>query len=130
DNLTARVDQSFTPHETLTVRYTFNHFVDPNFAHTDFLPGVGGTGTDQRRQNATLQFTSVLDQQLVNNVRVGANRIRFPLTCQGVNVFNSFSVPDAFGRGLDFPVPGLSGFGCLTLVDRNGSERFSGTYTI
>jgi hypothetical protein len=130
DNLTARVDQSFTPNETLTVRYTFNHFADPNFAHTDFLPGLGGTGTDQRRQNATVQFTSVLDPNLVNNVRVGANRINFPLNCQGVNVFNSFSVPDSFGRGLDFPLPGLSGLGCLTLVDRNGSERFSGTYTI
>ena len=130
DNVTVRVDHSFTRNEMLTVRYTFNHFVDPNFAHTDFLPGLGGTGTVQRRQNATLQFTSVLDQNLVNSLRIGANRINFPLTCQGVNVFNSFSTPDAFGRGLDFPLPGLSGFGCLTLVDRNGSKRLSGTYTI
>jgi hypothetical protein len=129
-NVTARVDHSFTRNEMLSVRYTFNHFADPNFAHTDFLPGLGGTGTLQRRQNATLQLTSVLDQNLVNNLRIGANRINFPLTCEGVNVFNSFSTPDAFGRGLDFPLSGLSGFGCLTLVDRNGSKRFSGTYTI
>jgi hypothetical protein len=130
DNVTARVDHSFTPNQILTGRYTFNYFADPNFAHTDFLPGLGGTGTEQRRQNATLQFTSVLDPNLVNNLRLGANRINFPLTCQGVNVFNSFSVPGSFGRGLDFPLPGLSGFGCLTLVDRNSSRRFSGTYTI
>lgn len=130
DNVTARVDHSFTPNETLTARYTFNYFADPNFAHTDFLPGFGGTGTVQRRQNATLQFTSVLDPNLVNNLRIGANRIHFPLICQGVDVFNSFSSPDSFGRGLDFPLPGISGFGCLTLVDRNGSRRFSGTYTI
>ena len=130
DNVTARVDHSFNRNETLTVRYTFNHFADPNFAHTDFLPGLGGTGTVQRRQNATLQLTSVLDQNLVNNLRVGANRINFPLTCQGLNVLNDFSTPDSFGRGLDFPLPGLSGFGCLTLVDRNGSKRLSGTYTI
>jgi hypothetical protein len=130
DNVTARVDHRFTRNETVTVRYTFNHFADPNFAHTDFLPGLGGTGTVQRRQNATVQLTSVLDQNLVNNLRIGANRINFPLTCEGVNVFNSFSTPDAFGRGLDFPLPGLSGFGCLAVVDRNGSKRFSGTYTI
>jgi len=130
DNLTARLDHSFMRNETLTVRYTFNRFADPNFAHTDFLPGLGGTGTLQRRQNATVQLTSVLDQNLVNNLRVGANRINFPLTCEGVSVFDGFSAPDAFGRGLDFPLPGLSGFGCLALVDRNGSRRFSGTYTI
>jgi hypothetical protein len=130
DNVTARVDHSFIRNETLTVRYTFNHFADPNFAHTDFLPGLGGTGTVQRRQNATLQFTSVLDPNLVNNLRIGANRINFPLTCQGVSVFNGFSAPDSFGRGLDFPLPGVSGFGCLSLVDRNGSKRFSGTYTV
>ena len=130
DSVTARVDHSFSANETLTARYTFNRFADPNFAHTDFLPNLGGTGTVQRRQNATVQFTSVLDPNLVNNLRVGGNRINFPLTCQGVNVFNSFSAPDLFGRGLDFPVPGISGFGCLTLVDRNGSQRFSGTYTI
>lgn len=130
DNVTARVDHSFTQNETLSVRYTFNRFADPNFAHTDFLPGLGGTGTVQRRQNASLQLTSVLDQNLVNNLRMGANRINFPLTCQGLNAFNAFSVPDPFGRGLDFPLPGVSGLGCLTLVDRNGSERFSGTYTI
>jgi hypothetical protein len=130
DIVTARVDHSFTRNETLTVRYTFNHFADPNFAHTDFLPDLGGTGTVQRRQNATVQFTSVLDPNLVNNLRIGANRINFPLTCEGVNIFNSFSTPDAFGRGLDFPLPGLSGFGCLTLVNRNRSKRFSGTYTV
>jgi hypothetical protein len=130
DNVTARVDHTFTRNEMLTVRYTFNHFADPNFAHTDFLPGLGGTGSVQRRQNVTLQFTSVLDQNLVNNLRIGANRINFPLTCEGVDIFNTFSTPDAFGRGLDFPLPGLSGFGCLTLVNRNGSKRLSGTYTI
>ena len=130
DNVTARVDHSFTQNETFTVRYTFNRFEDPDFAHTDFLPGLGGTGTLQRRQNVSLQLTSVLDQRLVNNLRVGANRINFPLTCQGTSVFNSFSQPDSFGRGLDLPLPGLSGFGCLTLVDRNGSKRFSGTYTV
>jgi hypothetical protein len=130
DNVTARVDHSFTPRETLMVRYTFNRFKDPNFAHTDFLPALGGTGTLQRRQDASIHLTSVLGQRVVNNFRFGANRINFPLTCQGRDVFNSFGPTDPFGRGQDFPLPGLSGFGCLLQVDRDSSRRFSGTYTV
>ena len=130
DNVTARVDHKFSENELLIVRYTFNRFEDPNFAHTDFLPDLGGTGTVQRRQDATVHLTSVLGQRLVNDLRIGGNRINFPLTCQGLNVFNGFSATDAFGRGLDFPLPGISGFGCLLLVDRNDSNRFSGTYTL
>ena len=130
DNFTARVDHNFSPNETLSVRYTFNRFDDPNFDHTDFLPGLGGTGVSQRKQNASLQFTSVIDPRLVNNLRVGADRINFPLNCQGLSVMNKFGPLDPFGRGLDIPLPGVSGFGCILVVDRDGSKRFSGTYTI
>jgi Carboxypeptidase regulatory-like domain len=130
DNFSVRLDHNFSRSEIVAVRYTFNRYQDPNFDHTDFLPGLGGTGTSQRRQNATLQLTSVIDPKLVNNFRLGANRINFPLTCEGLNVLNSFGPTDAFGRGIDLPLPGVAGFGCLILVDRNGSQRFSGTYTI
>jgi hypothetical protein len=130
DNVTARVDHNFTPTETLTVRYTFNRFEDRDFAHTDFLPGLGGTGTLQRRQNLSLHVTSVMGQRAVNELRLGGNRINFPLTCEGLNVMNGFGLSDPFGRGPDFPLPGLSGFGCLLLVDRDGSKRLSGTYTV
>ncbi len=44
DNLSARVDHSFARNETVAVHYTFNRLEDPNFDHTDFLPGLGGTG--------------------------------------------------------------------------------------
>lgn len=130
DNASVRVDHNFSQSETLAVRYTFNRYQDPNFDHTDFLPGLGGTGTSQRRQNASLQLTSVIDPRLVNNLRLGANRINFPLTCEGLNVLDSLGLKDSFGRGFDLPLPGVAGFGCLLIVDRNGSKRFSGTYTI
>ncbi|MGO9404639.1 MAG: carboxypeptidase regulatory-like domain-containing protein [Terriglobales bacterium] len=130
DNVNVRVDHNFSQKETLAVRYTFNRYVDPNFDHTDFLPGLGGTGTSQRRQNATLQLTSVVDPRLINNFRVGANRINFPLTCEGLNVLDSLGLADSYGRGFDVPLPGVAGFGCLLIVDRDGSKRFSGTYTI
>ena len=129
DNVTARIDHNFSSREIFTVRYTFNRFEDPNYAHTDFLPGLGGTGTKQRRQNASLRLTSLFSQVLVNEVRLGANRINFPLICQGVSTFNSFGPTDAFGRGLDYTMPGIAGMGCLVLSDRDGSQRFSGTYT-
>lgn len=130
DNLNLRVDHNFSTSEILAVRYTFNRYDDPNFDHTDFLPGLGGTGTAQRRQNASIQFTSVIDPRLVNNFRLGANRVNFPLTCEGLNGLNQFGPTDTFGRGIDIPIPGVNGFGCLLIVDRDGSKRFSGTYTI
>jgi carboxypeptidase family protein len=130
DNFSGRLDHSFSQSETLALRYTFNRYEDPNFDHTDFLPGLGGTGTLQRRQNASLQLTSVIDPKLVNNFRLGANRIKFPLTCEGLSVLNSAGATDLYGRGLDVPLPGVAGFGCLTIVNRDGSKRFSGTYTI
>jgi hypothetical protein len=61
------------------VRYTVNRLEDPNFAHTDFLPGLGGTGTLQRRQDASFQLKSALSQRVVNDFRFEANRINFPL---------------------------------------------------
>jgi len=130
DNVSVRVDHNFSQKETLAVRYTFNRYIDPNFDHTDYLPGLGGTGTSQRRQNASVQLTSVIDPRLVNTFRLGANRINFPLTCQGTSVLDSFGPLDPYGRGLDIPLPGVSGLGCLFINDRNGSERLSGTYTI
>ena len=46
-----------------------------------------------------------------------------------MSTFNSFGPTDAFGRGLDYTMPGIAGMGCLVLSDRDGSQRFSGTYT-
>ncbi len=130
DNITARVDHNFTPQETLTGRYTFNRYVDPNLDHTDFLPGLGGTGTLQRKQNLSIRWTSVLSERLLNELHVGGNRINFPLTCQGLDVMDRAGMTDIFGRGQDFPLPGISGFGCLVIVDRDQAQRFSGTYTL
>jgi hypothetical protein len=130
DNFSARVDHNFSRSEMLAVRYTFNRYEDPNFDHTDFLPGLGGTGTLQQRQNASLQLTSVIDPKLVNTFRLGANRINFPVACEGLSVLDSIGQTDVYGRGIDAPLPGVAGFGCLVIVDRNGSKRLSGTYTI
>jgi hypothetical protein len=130
DNVTVRVDQNFSSRETLSVRYTFNRYQDSDIDHTDFLPGLGGTSTLQRKQNVSMALTSILGNRLLNDLRLGVNRINFPLNCQGLSVLDSVGFTDIYGRGEDFPLPGLSGFGCLFIVDRDQSERLSGTYTI
>ncbi len=130
DSITSAVDHKFSANESLAVRYTFNRLEDPNIAHTDFLPGLGGTGTLQRRQNGSVHITSIVGQRIVNDLRLGANRINFPLTCEGRETFDSFSEADPFGRAMDFPLPGVSGFGCLFIVDRDSAKRLSGTYTL
>ena len=43
DNASVRVDHNSSQSEILAVHYTFDRYQDPNFDHTDFLPGLGGT---------------------------------------------------------------------------------------
>jgi hypothetical protein len=131
DNVTARIDHNFSNKEMLTARYIFNRLSDPNQYYTDFLPGLGTTGTLQRRQNLALHLTSIIRQTHTNELRFGANRINFPLTCGGLSTINSVGPTEllSFGRGPDYDLPGLNGFGCMLLGDSSGSERFSGTYT-
>jgi hypothetical protein len=130
DNVTARVDHNFTSREVFSARYTFNRLDDNNFHHEDFLPGLGGVETNQRIQNLSLHLTSIFHGNMTNDLSFGGNRINLPFTCTGQNVINGVgSQVDPFGRGRDFSMPGISGFGCLFLGDSNGSQRFSGTYT-
>ncbi len=105
DNFSARIDHNCSHNETLTARYTFNRYEDPNFDHTDFLPGLGGTGTLQRKQNASVQLTSVIDPRLVNNLRLGANRINFPLNW-GSRSSTALAWPILLAVGPIFPCPG------------------------
>jgi len=49
-----------------------------------------------------LKWTSIVSQNLVNEVRFGANRVNFPLTCQGVSTFDTFGPTDTFGHGVDY----------------------------
>jgi hypothetical protein len=121
DNLSARVDHSFSRNETIAVHYTFNRLEDPNFDHTDFLPGLGGTGTLQRRQNASVQLTSVIDPKLVNNFRGGANRINFPLNCEGLNVLDSLGLTDSF-KYADRPMD-LADAALVRVAEREGIRR-------
>jgi hypothetical protein len=135
DNVTVRLDHNFSNKQMLTARYIFNRLEDPNQYHTDFLPGLGATGTVERRQNLALHLTSIIKQTHTNELRFGGNRINFPQICGGTSVFDSIGPTDPYGRGRDYDLPGLygpngtNGFGCVFLGDTSASQRFSGTYT-
>jgi hypothetical protein len=131
NSVTGRIDHEFSEQAILSVRYTYNQFSDSNYQHEDFLSGLGGVSTNQHNHSITGRLTSSAGQTIINELHLGANRLDFPLTCTGTNVFDSLSGGvDAVGHGKDFPLPsGISGFGCIFLGDTNGSTRKSGTYT-
>jgi Carboxypeptidase regulatory-like domain len=130
NSVTGRIDHDFRT-SILAVRYTYNQYSDSNYRHQDFLPGLGGVSTDQHNNNLSLGLTSAARQTMTNELRLGLNRLEFPLTCTGVNQFNELSGElDAVGNGKDFPLPAdLAGFGCILLGDSSGSTRDSGTLT-
>ena len=131
NSVTGRIDHDFRGGGILALHYTYNEYSDDNYRHQDFLPGLGGVSTDQHNHNISLGLTSNFRQTMTNELRLGFNRLGFPLTCTGVSQFNALSGSlDAVGHGNDFPLPaGLSGFGCILLGDSSGSTRNSGTFT-
>ena len=131
NSVTGRIDHDFRGGGILALHYTYNEYSDNNYRHQDFLPRLGGVSTDQHNDNISLGLTSNFRQTMTNELRLGFNRLEFPLTCTGVSQFNAVSPGlDAVGNGMDFPLPaGLSGFGCILLGDTSGSTRDSGTFT-
>ncbi len=128
DTVTAKVDHNFTSNQRFSVRYSFNRFIDPNPFHTDFLPGLDSVTTFQRTQGWSFNLTSTFSSTLINEARFGANRTNLQFGCGGVSTFDGFGGVDPFGRGRDYGLAGVSGFGCFTLGDSNGQARFTGTW--
>ncbi len=131
NSITGRIDHDFRGGGILALHYTYNEYSDNNYRHQDFLPGLGGVSTDQHNDNISLGLTSNFRQTMTNELRLGFNRLEFPLTCTGLNQFNALSPGlDAVGNGMDLPLPAsLGGFGCILLGDSSGSTRDSGTFT-
>ena len=129
DDFTIKVDHNINSKNILSVRYSYNRFTDPDAFHDDFLPGgLGATATYQRTQGASIGLTTTLRNNLVNEFHFGANRTNLQFTCTGTSLFDSFGNLDSVGRGPDYLLPGISGFGCLPLGDSNGQTRHTGTY--
>jgi hypothetical protein len=125
DDITAKIDHVISPMHSFSGRYTFNRNVykDPD----DFLPGLGGVNQNSRAQNITLGLTSTFSPNVLNELRIGYNRVNVPFECAGVDVIDSFGPKDPVGRGRDYPFPAISGFDCFQLADSNGQKRATGT---
>jgi hypothetical protein len=131
DTFTIKIDHHISEKHTLSARYAFSRFRDPNPFHTDFLPGdLGAIATSQRTQNLSLDLTSILRPNLVNDLRFGGNRTHLPFICTGTSTFDSFGGVDSFGRGPDYALTGPTQFGCITLGDTDTQARFTGTYQL
>jgi hypothetical protein len=129
-NLTTKIDHRLTDYQSLSARYAYNTLKDPNPFHDDFLPGIGATSTRARTQNLGLSLTSTLRSTLVNEAKFGWDRTDLPFACGSAELFDSMGTLDKFGRGRDYNLPNISGFGCFTLGDSNGQSRRTGTWTV
>jgi hypothetical protein len=136
DNFTIKIDHHIGDKNTLSGRYNFVRYHDPNQGNANFLPpDLGAVSTSQRVQNLSLDWTSTLLPNLVNDFRIGGNRTNFPFSCVGTSVFDSFGALDPFGRGSDYILSdsfgaGPSSFGCIALGDLDKEARYTGTYHI
>src|SRR5262249_47863232 len=61
-NSTVKIDHHFTDRETLSLRYGYDHFFDPNaFPLSDILPGgIAAIGEKAINQGVSAQLTSTL----------------------------------------------------------------------
>ena len=126
---TLKIDQKIGKSNSLSARYIYNWFHDPNPFHTDFLPGqLGGVSSYNRTQGLSLALTSNPSSTLVNELHVSTNRNNAHFGCTGTSTFNSLGFTDQVGRGADYSLPGYSGFGCLALGESDGQARRTGTY--
>ena len=124
----AKIDHHFTDRETVSVRYGYDHFVDPNPTHNDILPGnVGGVSEKAINQGLSANLVSTLTNNLVNNFNFGWNKIYSNFGCTGISTLDSV-IPstDQFGNGWDFNMDPFTSVGCTALVS-NGQWRKTGT---
>ena len=126
-----KIDQKIGKNNTLSGRYIYNWFHDPNPFHDDFLPGgLGAVFSFQRTQGLALSLTSNPSPTMVNELRASVNRTNLFFGCNGTDVFDSIDPKaiDQVGRGADYSLPGYSGFGCQGLGDADDQGRKTGTY--
>jgi len=123
----AKIDHHFTDRQTLSLRYGYDHFFDPNQTHDDILPGnVGATSAKSINQGLSANLVSSLGANVLNNFNFGWNRIYANFKCTGLNVLDSVSPLDQFGNGRDYNMDPFTSFGCLSLVS-DGQFRATGT---
>jgi hypothetical protein len=130
-NPTVKLDHRFTDRESLSLRYGYNHFFDPDAFHSDILPQPAGFGAIAEKaitQGLAAQLTSTLSNNLVNNLQFGWNRI-YAAFYYGKTTTNILDAPggvDSFGNGWDYGMFPFSSF-ASGLGGSNAQARKTGT---
>jgi hypothetical protein len=120
-NPVVKIDHQFTNKESLSMRYAYNHFFDPNPFHDDTLPNnINGVSSKAIVQGASANLTSTLKGTLINNFSFGWNHLYDNFSCGGLNLIDGVNPLDPFGNGTDyfFDAP-WANFGCTNLVADN-----------
>jgi hypothetical protein len=121
-----KVDHHLTDKHTISLRYGYNDFSDPDPFHDDVLPGnVGATAEKAISQGVVANLTSVLRPTLINNFIFGWNHIYAGFNCTNRS-FDKIPQLDQFGNAADYYLTPFSSVGCTDIVS-NGQARRTGT---
>ena len=127
-NPIVKLDHHFNDRESLSLRYGYGHFFDPNPAFSDILPGFGAYEEKAISESLSAQLTSTLSNNLVNNFQFGWNHIyaAFFLSKSTTNVLDAPGGVDSFGNGWDYALNPFTSF-ASTLGGSNAQARKTGT---
>ena len=127
-NPTVKLDHHFTDRESLSLRYGYDHFFDPNPGFSDILPGFGAYEEKAISEGLAAQLTSTLSNNLVNNFQFGWNHIyaAFYLGKATTNVLDAPGGVDGIGNGWDYALDPFTSF-ASTLGGSDGQARKTGT---
>ncbi len=123
----AKIDHHITNSETVSLRYGYDGFKDPDPFHDDILPGnLGAAAEKSIGQALSATLVSTLGSNIVNSFSFGWNHIYANFQCNGTSVLDSVTPTDRFGNGSDFVMNPFNSFGCISLVS-DGQFRKTGT---
>ena len=128
-NPVLKIDHKINDHHSLSLRYGYNHFFDPNPGNSDILPGLGAFSEKAINYGLSAQLTSTLSNTLVNNFQFGLNHIyaAFYLPQDTINALDVPGGTDSIGNGWDYSMNPFSSFGSGALGGSNGQSRTTGT---
>jgi hypothetical protein len=123
----AKIDHHFTDRETLSLRYGYDNFSDPDPFHDDVIPGgVGATSEKAISQALSANLVSSFTTNVLNSFTFAYNRIFAGFKCTGLGTLDSVGPLDRFGNGTDYLMDPFSSFGCISL-ESDGQARRTGT---
>jgi len=99
-----KVDHHFTDRELLSMRYGYDHFVDPNSFHYDSCRVASVPWRKRHQPGGTANLVSTLSSSMVNSFAFGWNQIYAPFYCGGLSALDDPSVNqvDQFREGPGF----------------------------